>query len=334
MTEMILQDSRLIEIFPGSILILNQKGQIVSWNNAARAQLKLTREFHKYLNIQQLIRVNTNFPWPLQQEIPAVLQHNVHTKLTITLLFYNEDYYILLVRDATHLQYLEQMRQDFVANVSHELRSPLTVIHGYLEVLLAQERNTSVNKPILQQMLLQSSRMNELIADLLLLSRLEADDHLEGSKTSINISALLLKIKEEAIALSGIRQHQFKLIVDPDLNLMGAEDELHSAFNNLVFNAINYTPASGEIEIIWTRKNNNKLLIVADKGIGIAKKHIPRLTERFYRVDKARSRKSGGTGLGLSIVKHVLLRHGGYLEIASQLGKGSVFTCVFPEASS
>ena len=334
MSDIILQDSRLAEIFPGAILILNQKGRVVGWNSAAALQLKLVQQAHQNISIHQLIRVSTTtlgFPWPLNQEMSAVLHHDVRSKLAITLLPYNDNYYILLVRDTTHLHYLEQMRQDFVANVSHELRSPLTVIHGYLEVLLAQESDASTKKSILQQMLAQSSRMNELIADLLLLSRLEAEENLEKNKTEVNMAALLEKIKEEAIALSGARHHHINLAIDPGINLIGVEDELHSAFTNLVFNAVNYTPAGGQIDIVWEAKGDNKLLTVADRGIGIAKKHIARLTERFYRVDKARSRKSGGTGLGLAIVKHVLLRHGGHLEVTSVLGKGSTFTCVFPQ---
>ncbi len=232
-----------------------------------------------------------------------------------------------------HIQHLERMRQDFVANVSHELRTPLTVVHGYLETLLEQEElNKEALKTIFLQMQQQTNRMVNLVENLLLLSRLEHDDLNGQIQQPIPIANLLSLICTEAKQLSNKEDHQIHLEADPALKLMGVEDELRSLFSNIIFNAVKYTPARGEIYVRWYQLKNKAYFTVCDSGIGIAAKHIPRLTERFYRVDKARSRASGGTGLGLAIAKHVLIRHDGKLNIKSQVGKGSAFSCVFPKS--
>ena len=226
---------------------------------------------------------------------------------------------------------LEKMRRDFVANVSHELRTPLTVVHGYLEVLL--EQNIAADneiKKIFTQMYQQTTRMENIIEDLLLLSRLESDEKEETAHMKVNMAALIKDVCKEAKTLSGASKHKFHLDVDPELKILGDKNELRSMISNLIFNAVKYTPATGHIYVSWNRANNKACLQVRDTGIGIEKKHIHRLTERFYRVDKARSRASGGTGLGLAIVKHVLIRHHAELEIISELNKGSTFTCLFP----
>lgn len=231
-----------------------------------------------------------------------------------------------------HIQHLERIRQDFVANVSHELRTPLTVIHGYLEMLLTHETHPHFIK-ICHQMFTQTTRMQNLIADLLLLSSLEADEfdvHLKTQFTrQINVAKLLKLIVSEAHALSK-NKHDILLYVDKNLCLKGRTSELRTLFSNLIFNAVKYTPQGGTIEIHWKTQRNLAVFCVKDSGIGIAKQHLPRLTERFYRVDKARSRESGGTGLGLAIAKHILIRHGGELLIQSKVGKGSEFKCLFP----
>jgi len=226
---------------------------------------------------------------------------------------------------------LEKMRRDFVANVSHELRTPLTVIHGYLESLLEQANNeTRPWKKIFEQMYQQTTRMENIIEDLLLLSRLESEMNENSATKKVNVAKLLRSICNEAKVLSGDSNHIFHLSVDFKLSIQGDEKEFCSMISNLVFNAVKYTPANGHIFIDWYRDADNAYLKIRDTGIGIAKKHIPRLTERFYRVDKARSRESGGTGLGLAIVKHVINRHNARLEIESEPGKGSIFTCIFP----
>jgi two-component system phosphate regulon sensor histidine kinase PhoR len=229
-----------------------------------------------------------------------------------------------------HIKYLERMRQDFVANVSHELRTPLTVIHGYLETLLTQENNdTKPWKKIFFQMQQQTLRMENLVEDLLLLSRLEEDETNISLLTAVD--PLLQIIVQEANVLSGEAHHSIELHSDPTLSLIGSLDELRSLFSNIIFNAVKYTPPHGHIIIEWSHRNKQAFFSVRDTGIGIAAEHIPRLTERFYRVDKGRSRESGGTGLGLAIAKHVLIRHQGKLIINSEIGKGSVFSCVFPK---
>jgi two-component system phosphate regulon sensor histidine kinase PhoR len=231
-----------------------------------------------------------------------------------------------------HIQHLERMRQDFVANVSHELRTPLTVIHGYLEALLDQDLDeTKQWKKIFLQMHQQTLRMENLVENLLLLSRLESNENVSRAEQEVSVAKLLTEICAEAKELSGDAHHVVRLQMDKDLKLSGWEEELYSLFSNIIFNAVKYTAAKGRIEISWYQKNNHAYFRVQDTGIGIAEEHIPRLTERFYRVDPARSRASGGTGLGLALAKHVLLRHQATLEIQSELGKGSVFTCVFPK---
>lgn len=224
-----------------------------------------------------------------------------------------------------------RLLQDFVANVSHELRTPLTVFHGYLEILLDQpEIPPRQLKEILQQMIEQSNRMSFLVRDLLLLSRLEGVSPDVSQYKSVAVAELLRSICEDAKALSGEQKHDIHLDADENLFLPGKEEELHSAFSNLIFNAVTYTPDKGKIWVRWFLDKNTPTMIVKDTGIGIAKKHLPRITQRFYRVDKSRlHRGEHGTGLGLAIVKHVLLRHRGKLIIESQLNKGSTFRCVF-----
>lgn len=229
-----------------------------------------------------------------------------------------------------HIEHLETMRQDFVANVSHELRTPLTVIHGYLETLIDEENIDDLHKKIYIQMQQQTLRMENLVENLLLLSRLESHELENSKEQSVNINDLLTLITNEAKTLSGTANHQIILNCDTQLKLMGYPDELRSLFSNLIFNAVKYTPAQGKIIIEWHKKNNQAIFSVTDTGIGIAPDHLPRLTERFYRVDPARSRESGGTGLGLAIAKHILIRHNAELKIQSELGKGSTFTCLFP----
>lgn len=231
----------------------------------------------------------------------------------------------------SHIQHLERMRQDFVANVSHELRTPLTVIHGYLETLLDQTDDNTTQKKIFLQMYQQTLRMEHLTEDLLLLSRLENNetDTLENA-APVPIAELLNQICQEATIISGESKHNISLEADKSLLLKGSHEELRGLFSNLIFNAVKYTPASGNIHVSWYKENNEAHFSVKDNGIGIAAEHIPKLTERFYRVDRARSRASGGTGLGLAIAKHILIHHRGTLKINSTLGKGSEFICLFP----
>jgi two-component system phosphate regulon sensor histidine kinase PhoR len=245
---------------------------------------------------------------------------------------YGNNEHLMLVRDVTRIHQLEQMRKDFIANVSHELRTPLTVICGYLETLLdnVDEVNPLWSRA-LQQMQQQGGRMQTLLNDLLLLAKLEATDY-PSDNQPVPVDDLLQIISEDAQELSGPKQQTITLEVDPAVQLKGSEAELRSAFSNLVFNAVKYTPEQGRIHIRWWGDVQGAHLSVQDSGIGIDSKHLPRLTERFYRVDSSRNSNTGGTGLGLAIVKHVLLRHRARMEISSVPGHGSTFTCHFAPA--
>ncbi|MGE5468194.1 MAG: phosphate regulon sensor histidine kinase PhoR [Ignavibacteria bacterium] len=236
---------------------------------------------------------------------------------------------LLLVRDVTQLQKLETMRRDFVANVSHELRTPLTVVAGFLET--AADGIADLPPEEIRQFLGmagdQAKRMQRLIEDLLTLATLETDA--PPLEESVDMPALLREIRSEAEALSAGR-HAITLEDAGPPVLLGSAKELRSALGNLVTNAVRYTPGSGHISISWRADAGGAAFAVADDGIGIDPQHLPRLTERFYRVDRGRSRDTGGTGLGLAIVKHVLERHQARLEIVSQPGRGSAFTAIFP----
>jgi len=225
---------------------------------------------------------------------------------------------------------LNKMRQDFVANVSHELRTPLTVIHGYVEALLGLPNIEPSLKDIFGKVSEQTKRMEHLVGDLLLLSRIETEET-KAQFEPVNVKSLLEPIKQDAENISR-GAHYFSWSVDPALTLLGSLHELRSAFSNLIMNAISYTKPGGKIAVSWFCDHAQAYFKVSDTGIGIEAKHIERLTERFYRVDKGRSRQSGGTGLGLAIVKHVLMRHDANLEVSSQVNVGSEFSCVFPSS--
>jgi len=236
---------------------------------------------------------------------------------------------LLISRDITQLERVETMRRDFVANVSHELRTPLTVVNGFVETLLdMDDRNNEMAARGLQLMGDQTQRMTHLVDDLLTLSRLESDSA-AMAETEVDIPALLNTILQDGLRVSG-GNHQISLGKVSDDKLLGNSADLYSAFSNLVNNAIRYTPTGGSIELRWEGRNGEAVFSVKDSGIGIAPQHIPRLTERFYRVDRSRSRETGGTGLGLAIVKHIAVHHQARLEISSEEGKGSVFSLVFP----
>jgi two-component system phosphate regulon sensor histidine kinase PhoR len=234
----------------------------------------------------------------------------------------------VVVRDVTKLMRLEQVRRDFVANVSHELRTPLTVVHGYLDMIEPEEHPELA--VMVEEMRRQSQRMTQLVEDLLTLSRLEAQEHLP--EEPLAMAPMLVTLRREAEALS---QGRHKIVVEDaaGCDLVGSVKELHSAFSNLVSNAVRYTPTDGRIVIRFERTaDRGARLAVQDSGQGIPAQHLPRITERFYRVSTSRSRESGGTGLGLSIVKHVLSLHQAWLEIDSEVGRGSTFACVFGPA--
>lgn len=323
-------DTELAYALPNAIIFLNEKMQIQWWNPVAEKFFLLTRE-HQDKTIQDLIPTPEFLSYlknktkrKVALEITAPKHPN--TRLSIVVLPYQKNCFLLVANDITHTYQLEHIRQDFVANVSHELRTPLTVIKGYLETMLEEDK-TSV-KPFLLQMHKQTTRIENLVSDLLLLAKLESETDEIMQFQKVTIKPLLLSIANDAKFLSG-EQHEITTEIENDLNLYGHENELRSAFSNLVFNAVRYTPAGGKITIKWFSDKHGAHLHIIDTGIGIASEHIPRLTERFYRIDKGRSRDAGGTGLGLAIVKHVLIRHKAELKVQSKIGKGSIFQCDF-----
>ena len=250
---------------------------------------------------------------------------NPDLRLHLRLIPDSAELWLLVARDVTKMMRLEHMRRDCVANVSHELRTPLTVVHGYLDMLDPEEQPEWA--PMLKEMQAQSQRMTQLVEDLLTLSRLEAQEGVTTDET-IAMGSMLSTLRREAEALSHGR-HTITVEDDAGLDLRGSVKELHSAFSNLVSNAVRYTPAGGRIAIRFEREGDGAVLSVRDSGYGIPAAHLPRITERFYRVSTSRSRESGGTGLGLAIVKHVLNLHQARLEIASEVGRGSTFSCHF-----
>ncbi len=317
-----------------AVIMLDSEGNLEWWNRAAEQLLGLKTPQDSGQAITNLVRhprLKEYFEAGQYQEaleIPSPINDRQRLQLQITR--YGNNEHLMFVRDVTRLHQLEQMRKDFVANVSHELRTPLTVISGYLETLLdnVEEVNPRWLRA-LQQMQQQGSRMQNLLNDLLLLAKLEATDY-PSDNQPVAMDLLLLSIRNDAQALSGSRNHRISLEADHQVRLKGSEAELRSAFSNLVFNAVKYSPEESEIRIRWWADEQGGHFSVADSGIGIEAKHLPRLTERFYRVDSSRASTTGGTGLGLAIVKHVLLRHRARLDITSVPGKGSTFTCHFP----
>ena len=334
-----------IQASPHGVVILDKDGRIQWSNQTAYRHLGLDPK----LDEQQLIGNMLRSP-DFSQYVHAktfdrevIIEGRLHRidrphKLGIQLFPYGDGRMLLLSRDVTLIEQAETMRKDFVANVSHEIRTPLTVLSGFIETLQTLPLNEEDRNRYLQLMANQSLRMKSLVEDLLTLSRLEASPF-PGNREWARVHQLFKTCETEAQALSerlhpaekGRQRLVFEL---PEENtsdeLVGSEPELHSAFSNLISNAIRYTPAGGQITVKWERNSEEAVFSVLDTGAGIAPEHFPRLAERFYRVDRSRSRESGGTGLGLAIVKHVVQRHGGTLRIDSTLNKGSCFSLHFP----
>jgi two-component system phosphate regulon sensor histidine kinase PhoR len=316
---------------PDGVVMLDPQGEIVWFNRKAGELLDLSRRADLGLRIDNLVR-HPDFVQYLhggQYTMPVIVRVDTPTErhLAFQVISYGEDQRLLMLRDVTKEVRLEQMRKDFVANASHELRSPLTVVAGYLETLGTDPGLREVAEPI-AEMRRQTDRMTRIIEDLLELSRFEANDGpIKGSP--IDVAAMAALLRKDVMARP-VHPRQVDVHIDTAAVLIGDEAMIQSAFSNLVDNAAKYTPADGSMNIRWWTDDAGAHFSVRDTGPGISAEHIPRLTERFYRVDPGRSRETGGSGLGLAIVKHALHRHGAHLQIESIEGRGSTFTCHFP----
>ncbi len=314
---------------PDATVVLDNAQRILWFNVAATRLLglKYPQDIGGYFS--NLVRAPRVAEWladgaaaePLA-DVPS--PPNDAIRLSLRMIPYGSEQSLLVARDISNVMRLEQVRRDFVANVSHELRTPLTVVHGYLDMLEPEQMPEWDS--ILRELRTQSRRMTQIVEDLLTLSRLEAQESLPEERVVMH--SLLLTLKREAEGLSQ-GKHRITLDIGSEHDLKGSAKELHSAFSNLITNAVRYTPAGGRIAIRWSDEEHGGRFAVIDTGQGIPPHHIPRITERFYRVSTSRSRETGGTGLGLSIVKHVLNLHHARLEIQSEVGVGSTFMCLF-----
>lgn len=314
------------------VVMIDHKGDLEWWNQAAERLLGLSAASDRGQPITYLLRHPqfVDYYESQQYQEPLVLPSHITEEhlLEYQITLFGKNERLLLVRDCTKMQRLERMRQDFVANVSHELRTPLTVLSGYLETFSDHaEQLPSHWQRGLTLMSEQSARMEHLVSELLTLSRLETSEF-KVEAAPINVAELLAAIRLDALALS--EHHQVILNTDEQLYVRGCINELRSAFSNLVFNAVKYTPHGSTVELHWYHDKDGAYLEVKDNGPGIDSQHLKFLTQRFYRVDDSRSSQTGGTGLGLAIVKHVMLRHQGRLHISSSAEQGSCFTCYFP----
>ncbi len=324
---------------PDGLVILSASNEIEWCTPHAESQLGLNLATDKNLPIVNLLRDSHFIAYLYNGEYdePFKLKswRNSDMTLDMQIIPFANNQKLLISRDMTQLEKVDVMRRDFIANVSHELRTPLTVVSGFLETLSDMEGAVpDAIKSYFGMMEEQTGRMRRIIEDLLTLSTIESNSDAPDDN-EIEMAFLLKTIQNDALGLSQSlykTKHKIHLDTDPRLNLSGAQDELQSAFSNLVSNAVRYTPKGNEIFISWHLIDEQPVFVVRDTGIGIAQQHIDRLTERFYRVDRGRSRETGGTGLGLAIVKHILMRHQAKLEISSEVGVGSTFSVVFPKS--
>ena len=331
LTEWLARFRQAMHLLPDGVVIMDDVLFLEWCNPAAEQHLGLTHERDKGMRVTNLVRSPDFMDYIIlgRYEQPLTLSFR-ERKLIVHIIPFENRRQILVTHDATETERTEMMRRDFIANASHELRTPLTVIVGFLEIAASEQLDQATRMAHLKLMTEQGHRMQHLIEDMLTLSRLESVDY-PMRPERVDVLKLMGQIQRDARALSA-GKHEITMDVDgPDV--MGSYDELYSAFGNLASNAVRYTPAGGTIHLEWKEGPSWAKFSVVDTGIGISPEHISRLTERFYRVDKSRSRETQGTGLGLAIVKHVLLRHGATLQIKSEAGKGSSFVVCMPKAA-
>jgi two-component system phosphate regulon sensor histidine kinase PhoR len=332
LTEWLARFRQAMNLLPDGVVIMDDVLFLEWCNPLAESHLGLQLDRDKGMRVTNLVRSPEFMDYIIlgRYEQPLTLSFRGR-KLIVHLIPFESRRQILVTHDATESERIDMMRRDFVANASHELRTPLTVINGFLEIANSQpDLDPQTRMAHLKLMAEQGKRMQNLVEDMLTLTRLESVDY-PLRPERVNISALLGQIRDEAQALSAGR-HAITVEVQ-GLDIRGSTEELRSAFSNLVSNAVRYTPEGGKIDIKWQDTDAGPQFSVRDTGIGIRPEHIARLTERFYRVDKGRSRETKGTGLGLAIVRHVLLRHNAVLFIESQPEKGSTFTVKFPHSA-
>jgi two-component system phosphate regulon sensor histidine kinase PhoR len=322
---------RAAQAMPDGVVILDARNSIEWCNNTAAAMFDLDLREDVGRPIANLVREPAFIDYLASHDEegarPARVSMERGVVLSVQLIRYGDSQTLMLARDVTQSERVEAMRRDFVANVSHELRTPLTVLVGFLETVRELKLDPQRVRDYLGMMREQASRMHRIIEDLLALSVLESAAPPPAER--VRIAPLLARLRADAEGLSAGR-HAISLDGEPGVDLLGSETELTSAFGNLLSNAIRYTPQGGKVKLVWRDGVDGAAFTVEDTGVGIAHEHIPRLTERFYRVDRSRSRETGGTGLGLAIVKHALARHQATLDIASEPGVGSRFTVRFP----
>ena len=318
---------------PDGVVIMDDVLFLEWCNPVAEEHFGLSLDTDKGMRVTNLIRSPEFIDYIIlgKYDEPLTLS-TVERKLIVHVIPFENRRQILVSHDVTRFEQLDQMRRDFIANASHELRTPLTVINGFLEIALSEpDLDAATRTQHLKLMAEQGKRMENLVEDMLHLTRLESIEY-PLREENVDMASLLEQVQAEGLALSGGR-HQVTLACNgPDLR--GSTDELRSAIGNLVSNAVRYTPDGGTIAIDWSEDDDGPRCTVSDTGIGIRPEHIARLTERFYRVDKSRSRETRGTGLGLAIVRHVLLRHHAQLQIESEVGQGSRFTIRFPRSAA
>ncbi|AVZ00106.1 MULTISPECIES: phosphate regulon sensor histidine kinase PhoR [Lelliottia] len=319
------------ESLPDAVILTTEEGTMFWCNGLAQQLLGLRWPDDNGQNILNLLRYPEFTLYLKKRDFtrPHNLVLNNGRHLEFRVMPYSDQQWLMVARDVTQMHQLEGARRNFFANVSHELRTPLTVLQGYLEMMQEQTLEGAPREKALHTMREQTHRMEGLVKQLLTLSKIEAAPTLAMNET-IDVPMMLRVVEREAQTLSH-KRHQFTFELDSSLKVLGSEDELRSAISNLVYNAVNHTPEGTQIIVRWQRVPTGAEFSVEDNGPGIGPEHIPRLTERFYRVDKARSRQTGGSGLGLAIVKHAVNHHDSRLDIQSTPGKGTRFSFVIPE---
>ena len=323
---------RMTTAMPDGVVVMSAEREIQWFNRNAARLLQLRRKVDYNQRIDNLVRHPDFSRYLAAGEFsqPVVVRSVVDAQahLLLHVVAYGAGQQLLLVRDVTRQIRLEAMRKDFVANASHELRSPLTVISGYVDTLVDDPTMDPTWRGPLNEMRRQAERMRAVVDSLIELSRLEASSG-EAGRDLIDVAGMLTLMRREVLALEA-HPREVELKLESDAKLLGSEQEIHSIFWNLISNAVKYTAPDGRVTIRWWIDAAGGHFSVEDTGVGIAREHLPRITERFYRVDPGRARTTGGSGLGLAIVKHALQRHAATLEIDSEEGEGSVFTCHFP----